>query len=81
MECIIQSLKGAMADMARYMGPTTRMAHILWKLSVIFGTVASFDILKQYFYKVSQGVMKRFPPLPRGWKGPSIKFNSSAPEE
>ena len=41
--------------MAQYMGPTTSMAHTLRKLSVIFGTVASFDILMQNFYKVMQG--------------------------
>ena len=35
--------------MAWYMGPTTSVAHILWKLSVIFGTVASFDVLMQNF--------------------------------
>ena len=32
-ESIMQSLKRAAADMARYMGPTTSMAHILQKLS------------------------------------------------
>ena len=37
------------------MGPTTSVAHILWKLSIIFGTVASFDVLMQNFYKVTQG--------------------------
>ena len=40
--------------MAQYMGPTARVAHILRKLSVIFGTVASFDVLMQNFYKVIQ---------------------------
>ena len=44
---IISSLKGEEADMARYVGPTASIDHILQKLSVIFGTVASFDILKQ----------------------------------
>ena len=41
--------------MAHYMGPTAGVTKILEKLSVIFGTVASFDILMQNFYKVSQG--------------------------
>ena len=35
-ESIMQSLNGAAADMARYMGPTASMAHILQKLMVIF---------------------------------------------
>ena len=47
--------------MAWYMGPTTSVAHILWKLSAIFGTVASFDILMQNIYKVTQGNIKKVP--------------------
>ena len=43
-ESIMQSLKGAVADMACYMGPTASVSEILEKLSVIFGTVASFDM-------------------------------------
>ena len=54
-ESIMRSLKGAAADMARYMGPTAGVSDILEKLSVIFGTVASFDVLMQNFYKISQG--------------------------
>ena len=54
-ESIMQSLKGAAADMARYMGPTAGVSDILEKLSVIFGTVASFDVLMQNFYKIAQG--------------------------
>ena len=54
-ESIMQSLKGAAADMACYMGPTAGVSDILEKLSVIFGTVASFDVLMQNFYKISQG--------------------------
>ena len=44
-ESIIHSLKGATADMARYMGPTASVAHILHKLTVIFGTVVLFDMI------------------------------------
>ena len=54
-ESIMQSLKGAVADMARYMGPTASVSEILEKLSVIFGTVASFDMLMQNFYQLPQG--------------------------
>ena len=45
----MRSLKGAVADMARYMGPTTGVSEILEKLSVIFGTVTSFNVLMQNF--------------------------------
>ena len=54
-ESIMQSLKGAAVDMAHYMGPTAGVSDILEKLSVIFGTVTSFDVLMQNFYKISQG--------------------------
>ena len=54
-ESIMQSLRGAAADMACYMGPTAGVSKILEKLSVIFGTVASFDVLMQNFYKSLQG--------------------------
>ena len=57
-ESIMRSLKGAVADMACYMGPTASVSKILEKLSVIFGMVASFDILMQNFYKIMQGVAK-----------------------
>ena len=60
-ESIIHSLKGAAVDIARYMGPTTSMAHILQKLTVIFGTVASFDILMQNFHKVTQNNNEKVP--------------------
>ena len=60
-ESIIRSLKGAVVDMAWYMGPTTSVAHILQKISVIFGKVASFDILMQNIYKVTHGNNKKAP--------------------
>ena len=60
-ESIVRSLKGAAADMARYLDPTASVSHILQKLTVIFGTVASFDILMQNFYKVMQGNHEKVP--------------------
>ena len=47
--------------MAWYMGPTASVTEILQKLTVIFGTVESFDILMQNFYKVTQGNHKKVP--------------------
>ena len=60
-ESIIRSLKGAVADMACYMDPAARVSKILEKLSVIFGTVASFDVLMQNFYKITQGGNEKVP--------------------
>ena len=69
-ENIVHSLKGAVADMARYMGPTASMAHILQKLTIIFSTVASFDVLMQNFYKVTQNNHEKVPSFAMGWKEP-----------
>ena len=63
-------MKGAVVDMARYVGPTSSVDYILLKPSVIFGKVASFAVLMQNFYKVTQGNNERPPPLLQGWKGP-----------
>ena len=49
-ESIMRSLKGEAADMAQYMGPTASVSNILEKLSVIFGTIASFNVLMQKFF-------------------------------
>ena len=57
----MRSLKGAVADMAQYMGPTAGVSDILDKLIVIFGTVASFDVLMQNFYKITQGNNEKVP--------------------
>ena len=58
---IVRSLKGPVADMARYMGPTASVSDILQKLIVIFRTVASFNVLMQNVYKVTQGNCKKCP--------------------
>ena len=60
-ESIIHSLKGAAADMARYMGPTASVAHILQKLTIIFATVVLFDVPMQNFYKVTQSNHEKVP--------------------
>ena len=66
-ESIMRSLKGAVADMACYMG--TIVSKILEKLSVIFGTVASFDVLMQNFYKITQGSSEKVPSFATRFKG------------
>ena len=60
----MRSLKGAAADMAQYMGPTAGVSNILEKLSVIFGTVTSFDVLIQNFIKLQKEIGKKCPCLP-----------------
>ena len=47
--------------MAQYMGPTASISKVLQKLTVIFGTVASFNVHMQNFYKVTQGNHEKVP--------------------
>ena len=60
-ESIVRSLKGVTADMAWYMGPTAGVSKTLQKLTVIFGTVALFNVHMQNFYKVTQGNHEKVP--------------------
>ena len=60
-ESIVRSLKGAAVDMAWYIGPTASVSEILQNLTVIFGTVASFDVFMHNFYKVTQGNHEKVP--------------------
>ena len=63
-ESIMRSLKGAAADMAWYMGPTASVSNILEILSVIFGTVVSFDVFMQIFFtKLHKEVVRKCPHL------------------
>ena len=43
------------------MGPTASVSEILQKLTVIFSTVASFDVLMQNAYKVTKGNHEKVP--------------------
>ena len=43
------------------MVPATSVAHILQKLTIIFGTAALFDMLMQNFYKVVQSNHEKVP--------------------
>ena len=47
--------------MACYMGPTASMILILQNLAIIFGTMMSFNVLMQKYYKVTQGNHKKVP--------------------
>ena len=68
-ESIVRSLKGVVADIARYMGPTASVSNILQKLMVIFRMVALFEILMQNFYKVTQGNHEKVPSFATRLKG------------
>ena len=55
------------------MGPTASVAHILQNLTIIFNTVASFDMLMQNFYKVVKSNHKKVPSFATRLEGPSTK--------
>ena len=45
----------ATADLVQYLDPQALVAEIINKLELVYGTVASFDILMQNLYKLHQG--------------------------
>ena len=67
-ESIMRSLDGAATDMAHYMGPTASVSEILEELLVFFGTVESFNMLMQNFYKSMQGGNKKCLHLQADWR-------------
>ena len=78
-ESIVRSLKGAVADMVRYMGPTASVAHILQKLTIIFGTIVSFDVLMQNFYKVTQNKHEKVPSFATRLEGTQNQIRLQCP--
>ena len=54
-ESIIQSLKGNATDMVRFLGPTFSVNAILDKLDSLYGSVSTFNVMIQGFYRKSQG--------------------------
>ena len=59
-ESIIQSLKGAVADMTRYVGPTTTVDHIVHTVSHLWHC-GLIQCVHAKLYKVSQGNNKKVP--------------------
>ena len=58
-EGIVHSLWGAVADLFQSLGLHGAVSHIINKLELMCGTIASFNILMQNFYKLQQGRMER----------------------
>ena len=54
-EGILQSFCRAIADLVQYLGLQAPVAEIINNLELVYGTVASFDILMQNFYKLQHG--------------------------
>ena len=55
MEGVRRSLRGQAADMVRYLGPTATVGDVVDKLDVIYGRIATLDVLMQDFYSLVQG--------------------------
>ena len=54
-EGTVQSLHEAVANLFCYLGLQALVSEIVSKLVPVYGTVASFDILMQKFYKLQEG--------------------------
>ena len=57
----MRSLKGGSGRYGSVYGPYCQFSDILGKLTIIFRTVALFDVLMQNFYKITQGNNKKVP--------------------
>ena len=57
-EGMICLLWEAMADLVLYLGPHAPVSEIN-KLEVVYGTIASFDVLMQNLYRLQQGKMEK----------------------
>ena len=65
-EGIIQSLKGDAADMVWFLSPTSSVKAILDKLDSLYGSVSTFDVMMQGFYRESQGSVSLLPIMSQG---------------
>ena len=50
-----RSLKAAVADIVQYIGPWATVTDIIMKMDSVDGTLASFNVLMQAFYRLQQG--------------------------
>ena len=51
-EGMVWSIHGTMANLVWYLGPQALVSEIINKLELVHGTMTSFDILMQIFYKL-----------------------------
>ena len=60
-EGIQHSLRGAAADTVRNLGPDVPLDIIIKKITIVYGSVKSFDLLMQDFYHADQGEKESIP--------------------
>ena len=60
-ESIQDSLRGAVADTVRNLGPNVPLHTIIKKFTIVYGNVKSFDLLMQNFYHADQGEEESIP--------------------
>ena len=54
-EGMVWFLCRAVTDLVQYLGPQALVSEIINKLELLYGSMASFDILMQNFYELQQG--------------------------
>ena len=60
-EGMVWSLHGATVDLVWYLDLQALVSEIINKLELVYGTMASFDILMQTFYRLQQGKIEKVP--------------------
>ena len=76
---IVCSIHGAVADLVWYLGLQASVSEIINKLECIYGTVASFNILMQHFYKLQQGKTEKLPVYVKPLEGTLDAVNQEYP--
>ena len=69
-KAVLKSLKASEANFVRYMRPKVELEGIISKLETMYGIVASFNVLMQRFYKISQDQNEKIPAYTTRIEGP-----------
>ena len=80
-EGIQHSLRGAVADKVRNMGPDVPLDTILKKFTIVYGNVKSFDLLMRDFYRADQREEESIPSFATRMEGLLSQIRDKFPEK
>ena len=80
-EGIQHSLRGAVADTVRNLGPDVPLDTIIKKFTIVYGNVKSFDLLMRDFYRADQGEEESIPSFATQMKGLLSQICDRFPEK
>ena len=80
-EGIQHCLRGAAADTVRNLGPSVPLGTIIKKITIVYGNVKSFDLLRQDFYHADQGEEESIPSFATRIEGLLSKIRDRLPDK